>query len=113
MYTLNRSAFVLKPKQPFVDWINALPGDDKYTIDQLRQESNVILLPEFQRPGDEIKYIKKVYSDLFTHQLWGWHTDESVWPEDRGWNLFQEWFEIQICSEVFDMVEGKIERDEV
>ena len=85
MYTLNRSAVVLKPKQPFVDWLNALPGEDKYTLDQLRAENTVILLPEFQRPGEEIKYLQKIGPELFSYQLWAWHTDESAWPTRRDW----------------------------
>ncbi len=112
MYTLNRSAVVLKPKQPFVDWLNALPGEDKYTLDQLRGEPRVILLPKFSRPGEEIGYLRKISPELFSYQLWGWYTDESAWPGQRDWNVFQEWFDIRFCSEVFDMVEKKLEREE-
>jgi hypothetical protein len=113
MYVLNRSAVVLKPKQPFLDWLNSLPGDDKYTLNELRAEPTVILLPEFEDTEDEIRYLKKICSDLFSRQLYSWHTDESDWIEKKDWNTFQEWFDFELCCEVFDMMEAKIKKENV
>ena len=112
MYSINRSAIKIKPKQPFVDWINT-NGEDKVTPQQLSGDSPIILLREFFKESDEEKCLKSKYEEIFFHQLWAWCTDEAVWPESRNWRLFQEWFEIEVSSEVFDMEEEKIEREEV
>ena len=113
MYAVNRSAVTIRPKQPFVDWINSTPGDDKYTIQQLSRERTVILLPEFQRPGDEMKHLKKICSEIFEHELFAWYMDDSTFPKKRDWKLFQEWFEIELSSEVSDMVDEDVEKDEI
>jgi len=109
---LNRSAVVLKPRQPFVDWINSLPGDDKGTLARLREEGTILLVPEFQDRKEGILYLKKICPDLFAHQLWAWYTDDTAWPKPRDWTVFQEWFDIEICSEVLDTVKGKLERED-
>ena len=31
MHAINRTAVVIKLKQPFADWVNSTPGDDKYS----------------------------------------------------------------------------------
>lgn len=28
MHSINRTAVIIKPKQPFVDWLNSIPGDE-------------------------------------------------------------------------------------
>jgi hypothetical protein len=35
------------------------------------------------------------------------------WPGKRNWKVFKEWFEIEINSEVFDLVDEAIEKDDV
>ena len=44
---------------------------------------------------------------------WAWVTDEEYWIQNRTWKTFNEWFDIEINSEVFDLVEGNIEKEEV
>lgn len=43
----------------------------------------------------------------------GWVTAEERWPAKRGWKVFKKWFEIEINSEVFDLVDGAVEKDDV
>ena len=47
MFQIDRSVAVIKPKQPFVDWVNSFPdaGDDQYTVQDFSTDCSVILLP--------------------------------------------------------------------
>ena len=113
MKSINRMAVVIKPKQPFIDWINSMPGEDcNYTLENLSKENLVFLIPEQNTPEEALKYIRKNCSIIFEWELWGWITDEKYWIQNRNWKTFNEWFEIEINSEVFDLVPAPIERED-
>ncbi len=40
---------------------------------------------------------------MFEAMLEGWVRDEAFWPKDRTLGMFEEWFEIQMCSIVQDL----------
>ena len=114
MQSINRTAIIIKPKQPFVDWLNTIPGEKSdNTIENTSSENTTFLIPEFFGHKESRAYIKKIYSYIFEFELFGWYTNEELWPQKRTWNMFQEWFVIEINSEVFDLVEGDIEKEEM
>ncbi len=114
MHSINRTAVIIKPKQPFLDWLNSIPGDDiDYSLEQISTDNLAFLIPEYDSPEGSMNYIRKKYSQIFEWELWGWIRAEELWPKNRTWKMFQEWFGIEINSEVFDLVEGEIEKEEV
>jgi hypothetical protein len=114
MKSVNRTAVIVKPKQPFVDWLNSILNDKSdYTLDKVSAQNLVFLIPEYDYPQQSMDYIKKVYAHIFEFELFGWYTDEELWPEKRSWKMFQEWFSIEINSEVFDLVDGTIEKEDM
>ncbi len=38
------------------------------------------------------------YQRVLENDLNGWYTDESLWPENRTWEIFHQWFNIKIDS---------------
>ena len=60
-----------------------------------------------------MEYVRKKHSLIFEWALWGWVTDEEFWPQKRNWKMFKEWFDIEINSEVFDLVDARIEKEDV
>ena len=78
-----------------------------------KRENLTFLIPELFGHNESMAYVKKTYSQIFEFELWGWITDEDLWPENRTWKMFQDWFEIEINSEVFDLVDGDIEKEEM
>jgi hypothetical protein len=114
MQRINRAAAIIKPKQPFVDWLNSLPDDDRvYTLEELSEDNLTFLIPEADSPEEAMGYIRKKYNLIFEWELWGWVTAEEWWPAKRDWKVFKEWFEIEINSEVFDLVDRAVEKEEV
>lgn len=113
MNSLNRQVAVIKPKEPYVDWINSLPGmDEPTTIESLDNDCTALLLPHFDDDNDSMKFIKKIYRQIFDMELDSWSTDKKIWPQKRTYAIFCEWFKIEFHSEVYDFGEGLIENDE-
>jgi hypothetical protein len=109
MDTINRSVAVVKPKQPFLDWLNALPDSDQpFTLADIQTDCTVLLLPEF---GDDLqaqKFIKKIYPDIFGRELDSFCTDPDWWPSKRDYKTFLRWFDIELHSEVLDTLDEDI-----
>lgn len=105
---LNRSAVVVRPKQPFVDWLRSVEELDlpSITLDEL--DKTLYLVPDYEDPADAEKVLKKVCDEIFCRELEGWYTDESVWPKDRSLKVFKQWFEVEHFDVVEDVGKGPI-----
>ena len=109
MYFVDRSVAVIKPKEPFLNWLNNVPGNDTdLTLDSLRADCTVILLPEFTDPEEGVSRIDDMVEQLFKMELASWYEDEALWPADRSLKTFWEWFDVEIHSTVLDSVDEDI-----
>lgn len=111
MHSINRTAVVVKPKQPFVDWIKQ--DDEDFDVTDIMGDGTIFLISEFDYLDDARKYIEKSYDDLFMFMIEGCVNFNCHIPTNRTYKMFQEWFSYEICSEVFDLVNGLIEKEEV
>jgi len=101
---LNRSAVVVKPKQPFLDWLRtADPTSGGITLGELEQDPTIYLIPECDTEGDVRKALRKLCGEIFVEELAAWWTDEKSWPQDRGFTVFCRWFEWQHHSMLIDL----------
>lgn len=104
MRDINRSLIILKPKQPFLDWLKT--QDDKLedlTLERLAEDSTAYLIPELWDDKAQDEILKVLYADLFEEELEAWWQDETVWPKKRSFKTFEEWFEVDFHSLVFDL----------
>ncbi|CUA82655.1 MULTISPECIES: hypothetical protein [Gulbenkiania] len=109
MYFVDRCVAVIKPREPFVAWLNAVPGNDaELSLESLRADCTVILLPEFTDPEEGVACIDDLYDKLFRMELASWYDDESLWPADRSLKTFWEWFDVEIHSTVIDSVDADL-----
>lgn len=109
MYSINRSIAVIKPKQPLLDWLNALPDNVVlFTLAELQTDCTVLLIPEYDTDEKALKFIKKNYLGIFERELDGFCTDPDYWPAKRDYKTFLQWFDIELHSEVFDTVDKEI-----
>ena len=103
-FTLNRTVVLLGPKQPFLDWLNDVdPDDEPLTVEDVRDDNEVFLIPQFNDNSDSEKWVEKRWSFLFEHMLMGWIDDEAMWPQDRTLDMFREWFDIEIHTMAWDL----------
>ena len=109
MDSINRQIAIIKPKKPYVNWINSLPGmDEPSSIESLNNDCTALLLPHFDDDDESLKFIKRIYRKIFEIELDSWSTGENAWPKKRTYDLFREWFKIEFHSEVFDFGKGAI-----
>jgi len=103
---INRSAIIIKPKQPFIDWHNSLYPDskmDEVDIDIYLVDGDI---------NDLEKFLKKNFDKLFKMVLEDWHTNKKEWPQKRNYKMFKQWFRIEISETVYDLEKKPILKSE-
>jgi hypothetical protein len=98
---LNRAAMIVRPAQPFTDWVMSL-GDSGLLPDP-NGEQTVYLVPEYGSDEDTVEILKEIYQDIFESELYAWSEDEGQWPKDRGLDQFKLWFTVEFHSIVEDL----------
>jgi len=106
MRTVNRSAVVVIPKQPFLDWLHRVDSSSgKLTLTDLGGDPSIYLLPEFDLAPEPDECLKEACLEIFEDQLSGWYCAEDQWPEDRSLGTFQLWFDYRFHSVLVDLAE--------
>ena len=111
--SINRMIAILRPKQAFLDWINSMPDDpNTMTMELVAHENLCFLIPEYESNEQGREFILKNAEAILEVQLEGWDQSGETWPEKLERRLLQNFFDIEIHSEVFDMMKGPIERED-
>lgn len=106
MREINRSAIILIPKQPFLDWLNAVdPSSIEVSLSDLAEEPDVFLVPECESDAEFDRTLRKFFPTIFETLLEGWWTDRGTWPKNRTFARYGSWFEIHHHSLVLDLSE--------
>lgn len=103
---INRAAFLLRYKQPAVDWINEVdPSEDEpqVSLADVNRERTVYLIPDQAAADDDTvrSWVELNYEALMENELGAWYTDSSLVPEFTL-EMFDEWFEAECHSLVLD-----------
>ena len=112
MSEVNRSVFIVVPREPFWQWLSNLPHSElgDLTLAELQQDANSYLVPACQNIDEVWDEIEARTETIFAAELADWCDDESYWP-DLTAELFNEWFNVQISSIVTDLADEPIERE--
>ena len=74
MITINRTGIVVRLGQPFLDWLHrADPTSNELSLEDLRQEPTVCLLPECENKEETREYLEEVCGQIFEEQLDSWY----------------------------------------
>lgn len=111
---VNRGALLLRYKLPAVEWINEADpvkrNGEGIKLEEANEERTVYLISD--RAGDDPatfhRWLRRNYLALFENEVGDWYTDPALWPVDRSFKVFQEWFEAELHTVVVDTVEGEI-----
>jgi hypothetical protein len=110
--TLNRSAVVVKPKQPFLDRLHAVdPTSSDLTLRELGEEPTIYLIPECETPEEVADALHELCEEIFVEQLASWFNDTTTWPSDRGFDTFCCWFDYRHHSMLLDLCHEPLIRD--
>ncbi|WP_300441620.1 hypothetical protein [Christiangramia sp.] len=99
--SINRNAILIKPKKVFFNWLNGVFKEEE-PVNSL-EENNIYLVREMDSNEDVEKWLTKNFEGIFANELNDWCTDEDEWPASRTYELFQEWFSIEIHSRILDL----------
>ena len=113
MQTINRNLFIVKPKQPFIDWINTMVDwNETVHLDQFCRDCTTYLIPEFLNEGEARRYIQSYKTHLFAIELNTWEADPKNWPKKRTPAMFDRWFDLEFHSMINDLDEGPFYRED-
>ena len=93
---INRSAIILKPMQPFIDWCSNLYPDD---LDDIKKTRTYLISEDIE---DIDSWLTKKFDKLFSFELASWHPNKKEWPQKRNYKMFKEWFQIDISTMIYD-----------
>jgi hypothetical protein len=106
---VNRAALLLRYKEPAVRWINNAdpsPTNAPLSLARINEERTVYLIRDAtgDSPQTLQRWLKANYETLFEIELESWHTEPSLWPANRTFQLFQEWFDTELHTVLLDTV---------
>lgn len=79
MRAVNRSAVVVVPKQPFLDWLHRVDFSSReLTLTDLANDPSIYLLPECDLESELELHFKKACPKIFEDQLNGWYRAEEL-----------------------------------
>lgn len=107
--SIDRNAILVRPKQPFFDWVNAVFNDDKPMNE--KEECNIYLLHEKGSNEEVIKWVRTHFDEIFANELNDWYTDESRWPQKRTYAIFAAWFDVEVHSMVLDLEDDPVTKE--
>lgn len=114
--TINRSVVIVRPKQPFLDWLSSVEkalGGRVSQID-LTEEGAAFLIPDEDiiDAKEARRYIEKKWREIFEQFLFDWFIDDTLWPKKRTLKMFREWFDLIYAPMAWDLVKKPLEIDE-
>jgi hypothetical protein len=110
MKLLNRSAFVVLPRQPFADWTNSLDVDadglnQTLSLEEQRKEGTVYLISEVHSEADFNEALQHNWLKIFQNELSAWDELGDHWPHNLSYACFLDWFEVQHQIMAMDLSE--------
>ncbi len=103
MRMIDRAVVIIRPKQPFIDWINSsMATDEPVTIGEQQDDLTAILIPEFDSASARNRYLAKLKPLLLDMELASWNRDPSTWPRDLSARAFNRYLDLEIHSMVWD-----------
>jgi hypothetical protein len=70
MDMINRSAIVVKPAQPFLDWLHRADSTSAHlTLEDLRLEPTIYLLPGSDSKEKALEHLRQISRQIFEEQL--------------------------------------------
>ncbi|MGE5496425.1 MAG: hypothetical protein ACM3Q2_00005 [Syntrophothermus sp.] len=112
MYSVDRHLLIIRPREPFLDWLkNIAPENQALTLSHLSHDNTAFMIPKHDMPEEDHRYIRSIFPDLFDMVLEEWVLDTDLWPADRTYEKFRDWFDLDIHSVLLDTSETEIQKE--
>jgi hypothetical protein len=104
MFIVDRIVAVVRPKQKMLEWLHNQPEvQANFSLQNLQTDCTALLIPPFESPRQAREYIRQTYQGIFEGELISWGLPKTSWPQDRTYDLFNDWFNVEFHSVVLDM----------
>ena len=93
---------ILRAKQPMLDWVNSLIGTEPgMKLEKLRNRPIAVLIPLLESEAQVLHFLESNLDHFFEQALLAWSLNLNAWPRKRDLRSFREFFEVELCSDVF------------
>ncbi len=105
VWFLNRTVVVVRHREPFRDWARNVEEGAAEAYDSGGGWADAYLIPEFDMEEEAWEWLQLEYSTIFEIELGAWYEDPEKWPEDRTWDQFRDWFDLELIETAWDLVD--------
>jgi hypothetical protein len=106
---VKRTAIIVKPKQPYIQWANSLDYEGVKLGEDFEPEHTVYLIEDIGDYEVDVEAMVAPYFEfIFEEELNEWHRLESDWPARRDLATFLKWFEVEYHSMVIALGRGRV-----
>jgi len=108
VYQLDRFVALIRPREPFLDWLRSVPDfeDLEFTLEQVRGDSTALLIPQFDDDEEAVAFVYRIWEEVFMAELDAWTEEKALWPQGRTIEMFMEWFDVEIHTTVAEIEES-------
>ena len=102
----NRLLVLLHAKEPFQLWAKQFrePGEPVEEIRAALEQPLPFMVPLLDDQEATWNWVQENHFLFFETALWSWASDPTRWPEDRSWEAFEDWFELEFLGAPWDIV---------
>ncbi|MNE43531.1 hypothetical protein D3C80_1377100 [compost metagenome] len=110
MKFINRFSLHVHFQQPYLDWYNSIFPEEAFSsVEEINKtEKTTYLIPVFDNDEEIEEYLKENFETFFIDELFAVSMQQESWPQDITWELFNEWFEIDVTPMVVDYGEEEL-----
>lgn len=106
--SINRNGILVKPRQRLFTWLKVVDPETPFTT---APEGSIYLIREMDSNDLIEQWLQTHFEPIFKNELNSWHTIPEEWPQNRTYELFREWFDVEFHSMVFDLEEVPLHKD--
>lgn len=111
MNSINRTAILFQPKQPFIDWLNRYEESGYvYRINERRNDSSLYLIEGIKSIDNFKQLISEKFKLFFELELDKYPFSKDTWPDTSDYKVFEEWIDFTYHSIVIDLCDLPLNR---
>ncbi|MNH27633.1 hypothetical protein D3C79_877550 [compost metagenome] len=110
MKFINRFSLHIHFLQPYLEWYNSIFPEEAFpSVEEINKtQKTTYLIPVFDNDEEIEEYLKENFETFFVDELFAVSMAQETWPQDITWELFNEWFEIDVTPMVVDYGEEEL-----
>lgn len=101
MAVVNRCALAVAPRPPMREWTRSFWLDPATAA--MAAEPSLYLIPPLDETAAAQELLQGIYGSIFAAELDLWCGDRNLWPAPLSFELFEQWFSLQLFPLVTDL----------